>query len=74
MKNLTAIIFIVAGAIIVAVPIVILGLIRIVWKLGLSLAAPRAPLVAEKIRQVAEAAEARISGQISKQAKSDRPE
>ncbi|HMF20943.1 MAG TPA: hypothetical protein VKG24_02285 [Pseudolabrys sp.] len=66
-KNPIIVALMVAGAIIIATPIVIFGLIRVLWKLGTSLATPRAPVIAEKIRQLAEAAEARISGQKDKQ-------
>ena len=72
MKNLIVVALIVAGAIIIALPIAILGLIKVVWDLGISLTTPGAPVVAEKIRQLAEVAELRISGQADKQTKLDR--
>jgi hypothetical protein len=75
MKNTIAATFIVVGAIVIAIPIAILGLIRVIWEVGISLATPRAPIVAERMRQLAEAAEAHISGhiQVDKQAKADQP-
>jgi hypothetical protein len=67
MKNQIFIAFIVVGAIIIAIPVFIFGVIRLVWDVAISLAAPRAPIAAKKIRQVAAAAEAHISGrQINK--------
>ena len=72
MKNLIVVALIVDGAIIVALPIAILGLIKVVWDLGICLTTPSAPIVAEKIRQLAEVAELRISGQADKQTKLDR--
>ena len=61
-KNRAEVIFIVGGAIMLAIPIFFLGLIRLFWELGMSLAEPQRPIVAEKIRALAEAAEVRISG------------
>jgi hypothetical protein len=61
-KNRTEVIFIVVGAIILAIPICFFGLIKVLWELGMSVAEPRRPIVAEKIRALAEAAEVHISG------------
>lgn len=73
MKDRIIVAAILAGAIIIAIPIAILGVIKVLWDFGISLATPKAPVVAEKIRQLAEAAETRISGQTDKQAKFDIP-
>jgi len=61
-KNRAKVIFIVVGAIILAIPICFLCLIKLLWEFGMSLAKPQRPIVAEKIRTLAEAAEVRISG------------
>jgi hypothetical protein len=68
---------IVVGAIVLAIPISIFGLIRIFWS-GLwgefiSWARPRKPFVVERIRRWAEATEAHIVGQSGKQTKTDSP-
>jgi len=73
MKDRIVVAAIVAGAIVIAIPIGIIGVIKVLWDFGISLATPKAPVVAEKIRQLAEAAETRISGQTDKQAKFDSP-
>jgi len=73
MKDRIIVAAIVAGAIIIAIPIAILGVIKVLWDFSISLATPKAPVVAEKIRQLAEAAESRISGQTDKPAKFDIP-
>jgi len=65
-KNQIVLVFIAGAAAIVAVPIFVFCMIRLVWELATAWAAPRAPIVAEKIRQLAAAAEARISGQTDK--------
>ena len=57
---------IVVGAIIVAIPVFILGSIRVLWDHFISWARPRQPLVAKRIRQWAQATEARIVGQAGK--------
>jgi hypothetical protein len=66
MKNQIIVPLIVVGAIIVAIPIFILGTFRLVWELAVSLATPRAPMVTDKIRQLAAAAETRMSGRADK--------
>jgi hypothetical protein len=66
MKNQINVAAIVVGAIIVAIPIFILGMVRLVLELAISLARPRAPIVTDKIRQLAAAAEARMSGRTGK--------
>jgi len=70
MKNQMVVVLIVLGAIIIATPILIFGLIfsvfGLVRELVITLATPRAPMVSEKIRQMAEAAETGISGQTDK--------
>jgi len=66
MKNQVNVALIVVGAIIIAIPIFILGMFRLVWELAISLATPRAPLVTDKIRQLAAAAETRMSGRTGK--------
>jgi len=73
MKDRIVVAAIVAGAIIIAIPIGILGVFKVLWDFGISLATPKAPVVAEKMRRLAEAAETRISGRTDKQAKVDIP-
>jgi hypothetical protein len=65
-KNQIGLVVIAGAAAIVAVPIFVFCMIRLVWELATSWAAPRAPIIAEKIRQLAAAAETRISGQTDK--------
>jgi len=62
MKNQITVVLIVVGAILIATPIFVLGMFRLVWELVISLATPRAPIVTDKIRQLAAAAESRMSG------------
>jgi hypothetical protein len=74
-SNRLAVAAIVVGAIVLAIPISIFGLIRILWS-GLwdefiSWARPRKPIVAERIRRWAEATEAHIVGQSRNQTKID---
>ena len=68
---------IVVGAIVVAIPISIFGLIRALWSAlwddFISWARPRKPIVAKRIRRWAEATEAYIVGQSGKQTKIDTP-
>jgi hypothetical protein len=64
---------IVVGAIVLAIPIFIFGLIRVLWDELISWATPRKPIVAERIRRWAEATEAHIVGQSGKQTKIDSP-
>jgi hypothetical protein len=66
MKNQIIVAVIVVGAIIVAIPMLILGMVRLVSELAISLARPRAPIVTDKIRQLAAAAETRVSGRTGK--------
>jgi hypothetical protein len=66
MKNQIIVAVIVVGAIIVATPMLILGMVRLVSELAISLAKPRAPIVTDKIRQLAAAAETRMSGRTGK--------
>jgi hypothetical protein len=66
MKNQIIVAVIVVGAIIVAIPMLILGMVRLVSELAISLAKPRAPIVTDKIRQLAAAAETRMSGRTGK--------
>lgn len=66
MKNQINVAVIVLLAIIVAVPIFILGMVRLVSELAIALARPRAPIVTDKIRQLAAAAETRMSGRTGK--------
>jgi hypothetical protein len=66
MKNQIIVAGIVVGAIIVAIPMLILGMVRLVSELAISLARPRAPIVTDKIRQLAAAAETRMSGRTGK--------
>jgi hypothetical protein len=65
-KNQMAVIFIAGGAAIAAIPIFVFCLTRLGVGLATSWAAPRAPVFAKKIRQLARTAEARISGQTDK--------
>jgi len=68
---------IVVGAIVLAIPISIFGLIRVFWSRlwdeFMSWVGPRKPFVVEKIRRWAEATEAHIVGQSGKQTKIDSP-
>jgi len=61
---------IVVGAIVLAIPISIFCLIRVLWSSlwheFISWARPRKPIVAERIRRWAEATEAHIVGQSGK--------
>jgi hypothetical protein len=66
MKNQIIVPLIVVGAIVIAIPIFILGIFRLVWELAMSLATPRAPIVTDKIRKLAAAAETRMSGRAGK--------
>jgi hypothetical protein len=66
MKKQIIVAFIVVGAIVIATPILVLGMFRLVWELAISLATPRAPIVTDKIRQLAAAAETRMSGRTDK--------
>ena len=62
-KNQIAPVFIAGAAAIVAVPIVIFCLIRLAWQLATAWTAPRAPMIAKKIKLLVAIAEAHISGQ-----------
>jgi hypothetical protein len=66
MKKQIIVAFIVVGAIVIATPIFVLGMFRLVWELAISLATPKAPIVTDKIRQLAAAAETRMSGRTDK--------
>jgi hypothetical protein len=66
MKKQIIVAFIVVGAIVIATPILVLGMFRLVWELAISLAPPGAPIVTDKIRQLAAAAETRMSGRTDK--------
>ena len=65
-KNRRDVAVIVVGAIVIAIPIFIFDSIRalwsVVWDDFTSLARPGKPVVSEKIRRLAESAEARIAG------------
>jgi len=65
-KKQIAVAFIVSAAAMIAVPIFVFCMLRLVRELAVSSAAPRAPAVAEKLRQLAAIAEARIRGQTDK--------
>jgi len=66
---------IVAGAIVLAIPISIVGLIRSLWSIlrddFMSWAKVRKPIVAKRITRWAEATEAHIVGQSGRQTKID---
>jgi len=68
---------IVVGAMVLAIPISIFGLIRVLWSRlwdeFISWARPRKPIVADRIRRWAEATEAHIVGQSGRQTKIDSP-
>ena len=68
---------IVVGAIVLAIPISIFGLIRALWSAlcddFISWARPRKPIVAKRMSRWAEATEAYIVGQSGKQTKIDTP-
>ena len=66
LKNQIALVVIAGAAGVVAVPIFVFGISRLAWGLATSWAAPRAPVIAKKIRELAVAAETRISGQRDK--------
>ena len=70
-KNQIVISFIVVGAIIIAVPIFIFGLIRNGWELGTFWAAPRRSVASEQLKRVLETIETRIGPQTDKRTKSD---
>ena len=59
-KNRRVVAVIVVGAIVIAIPIFIFGSIRALW--SAVWAGLRKPVVSEKIRRLAESAEARIAG------------
>ena len=65
-KNRGVVAVIVVGAIVIAIPIFSFGSIRALWSLVwddfTSWAGLRKPVVSEKIRRLAESAEARIAG------------
>lgn len=65
-KNKIVSAVIVGGAIIIAIPICIFGLVRLAWVLGKFFALGQQPAVSAKVRSVAEAIEARIRGQPDK--------
>jgi hypothetical protein len=50
------------GAIIIAIPIFIFGTIAVLWRVFISWASPKRPVVSENIRRSATAAAARIAG------------
>ena len=56
--------FVVIAATIVAIPVFVCLLIARVCELGVSWIVPRTPVAAGKLRQLAEIAETRISGQL----------
>ncbi|MGE5162867.1 MAG: hypothetical protein ACM3IH_02440 [Sphingobacteriales bacterium] len=62
-KNQIVVLVIVIGAIIVAIPVFILSLIRIGWELGVPWVARRRPGVVEKITSIAENIEKHIGPQ-----------
>ena len=62
-KNRLVVLAICIGAAIVAVLVFICRLIPSLWRVFTSWARPRTPVVAEKLRQLAEATEKRIVGQ-----------
>lgn len=62
-KNQIVALVIVIGAIIIAIPVFIFGLIRLGWTLGVPWVARRRPVVVEKIRSVAENIDKRIGPQ-----------
>jgi UPF0716 family protein affecting phage T7 exclusion len=70
MKNQIVVVLIVVGAIIIATPILILGFISsvlgLIREIVIPLATPRASMVSEKIRQMADAVETGICGQADK--------
>ena len=62
-KNQLVVAAICIGAAIVAILVFICRLIPFIWRVFTSWARPRAPVVAEKLRQLAEATEKQIVGQ-----------
>ena len=70
-KNQIVVAFIVCGAIILAIPICIFGLIRLAWVEGKSLALGRPVVPQEKIRHLLETIETHIGPQTDKRTKSD---
>ena len=62
-KNQLVVAAICVGAAIVAILVFICRLILFLWRVFTSWARPRAPVVAEKLRQLAEATEKQIVGQ-----------
>jgi hypothetical protein len=73
MKNQIVVALIAVGAIVIAIPIFIFGLVRLVCDLGISSTAPKWPDVSKKLRHLAEAAEARIGTQTDNRTKLDSP-
>jgi hypothetical protein len=61
-KNQLLLAAIVVGAIIIAIPISIFGVIGVLWRVFTSWARPKRPVVSENIRRSATAAAARIAG------------
>ena len=72
-KNQLVITVIVLGAILLAIPIFIFGLMRILWDLFIFWARLRKPIVAKRNKVWAEATEVRLVDSAGKQTKNDRP-
>jgi hypothetical protein len=73
-KNQTVVALIVVGAIILATPIFIFGIVRVVWELGTSFWTVRGrPVSQEKIKHLLEAIETHIGPQTDKRNKIDGP-
>ena len=72
-KNQLVITVVVVGATLLAIPIFIFGLMRILWDLFIFWARLRKPIVAKRIKVWAEATEVRSVGSAGKQTKNDRP-
>jgi hypothetical protein len=66
-KNQIAVALIAAGAIIIAIPIFVLGLIRVCWGIAVLWAARRQPVVLQKVKRSAETVERFVGPQTNKQ-------
>jgi uncharacterized oligopeptide transporter (OPT) family protein len=66
-KNQIAVALIAAGALIIALPIFVLGLIRVGWGVAVPWAARRQPVVLQKIKRSAETVERFVGPQTNKQ-------
>ena len=63
-QNQIATAFVIVAATIIAVPVFVYLLIARMCEIGVSWIVPRTPIAADKLRQLAEMAETRISGQV----------